>query len=477
MRFPIFAAVVSLVFWQIPTSVPFHHGADDEPIVSPLNQRYRTPGMEALAAGGMKFTRAYAHPVCTPARVSWITGKNAARHHVTTWTSPVGAETGDNDVAHLRSPREWRKTGIDENEVPLPKLLAAAGYRTIHAGKAHFASKDTFGQNPKDLGFDVNIAGSEIGHPGSYFGKANFGSGSHHVPGLDAYHGEDIFLTEALTREMNRAIESAVAEGVPFFAYMSHYALHSPFQADPRFAGNYPHLKGPALAYATLIEGMDKSLQDIIAKLDELGVANETLILFLSDNGGDAPFPQGNAPLRGKKGTRYEGGIREPMIVGWAKRDPSNPLQAALPISAGSREDDIVHIADVFPTLLAVAGVPAGQPVDGADLTPYLKGQPGTHRPQSLITHFPHGHNDDHFSIYHDGDWKLIFNYADESYELYHLAEDIGETKNLAATEPDRVATMAAAMIRELESLDAQYPYNLRTKAPQPPRLPAVADE
>ena len=468
--------------WQ-DTSVPFHYDAAGNPVVTPLNQRYRTPNMESLAASGMKFTRAYAHPVCTPTRISLMTGRNAARHHVTDWTSVTGTETSDNDVAHLRSPTAWLKTGISPAEIALPKLLAEAGYRTIHAGKAHFGSQGAFGQYPQALGFDVNIAGNEIGNPASYYGTANFGTGSNHVSGLEAYHGQNIFLTEALTLEMNKALEKSVADGAPFFAYMAQYAVHSPFNEDARFAGNYPSLSGSERAYATLIEGMDKSLGDIRAKLNALGVAENTLIVFMSDNGGDAPLANnnanpvisGNAPLRGKKGMRYEGGIRVPMIVAWAKTAASNPFQAALPIPAGSRQADLVHITDLFPTLLGEAAVPFSHAVDGHDLRPYLTATPGFHRPQSLVTHFPHGHNNDHFSVCHEGDWKLIYNYADESSELYHLATDLGEQTNLAASQPARIMTMSRALARQLAAMGAQFSQNLTTAAPQPPRPPVSA--
>jgi len=459
--------------WQ-DTSVPFHYDSSGHPIITPLNERYRTPGMETLANRGMKFTRAYAHPVCTPSRVTWVTGKNPARHRVSFWTNPAGTETGGTAaVPHLRSPTDWRRTGIAATEIPLPQLLADAGYRTIHAGKGHFGSQGAFGQYPENLGFDVNIAGNEIGHPGSYSG--NYGQSSNRpVPGLQEYHHTGTHLSEALTLEINKAIEKAVGESAPFFAYMSHYAVHTPFETDPRFSANYPGLTGSSLAYATLLEGMDKSLGDMIAKLEQLGVAENTLIVFLSDNGGDAPGANGNAPLRGKKAMRYEGGMRVPMIAAWAKRDGENPFQTAIPIPAASRQDDLVSIADLFPTFLSVAGLGLEQDIDGHDLVPYLKAQPGSHRPQSLVTHFPHSHNNSFYSTYHQGDWKLIFNYGDESYELYNLAADIGENNNLAAAEPGRVTNMARAMALELNAMGAQYPQNLNTASPQPPPLPAA---
>ncbi|MCW1926140.1 sulfatase [Luteolibacter arcticus] len=450
--------IVDDMGWQ-DTSVPFHHDAEGKPVVSVLNRRYRTPNMEKLAAQGMKFTRAYAHPVCTPSRITLMTGKNAARHHVTNWTNPAGTENSDNDVKHLRSPEGWGVKGISPDETALPSLLKQAGYRTIHCGKAHFGSKGAFGQYPQAVGFDINIAGNEIGHPASYFAKQNFGKGSNHVTGLEKWHGKDEFLTEVLTRELGEVLETSVKEKKPFFAYMAHYAVHSPFNEDPRFSANYPDLPPPQRAYATLIEGMDRSLGDLLAKLDTLGVAENTLVIFLSDNGGDAPIPNnnanpvvsGNAPIRGKKGMRYEGGIRVPMIAAWAKQGPGN----AFPIPAASHTSDLVALADIFPTVTNLAGVTNAKPWDGHDLLPYLKGDPSYHRPQWLVTHYPHGHNNDHYSIFHEGPWKLIRNWADGSSELYNLASDLAESKNLAAEQPDRTKAMAAKLDQRLNEYGA----------------------
>lgn len=444
--------------WQ-DTSEPFYYDSSGNPVITPLNQRYITPGMELLADRGMKFTSAYAMPVCTPTRNCWITGLNSARHHVTNWTNPAGTETGNNSTPSHNSPASWERGGLSESHPTLPSLLQAAGYRTIHAGKAHFGAT-SYAREPLNIGFDVNIAGNEIGHPGSYSG--DYGQSTNRpVPGLEEYHNTGTHLSEALTLEMAEAIEASVDDGVPFFAYMAHYAVHAPFEIDPRFSANYPSLSGQQLAYATLIEGMDKSLEDLLTKLDQLGVAEDTLVVFLSDNGGDAPFSNvndSNAPLRHKKGSKYEGGIREPMIVSWAKRDAANAFQTALPIPADSREDDIVAVFDLFPTFASIADVGIPGDLDGHDLTPYFRADPGTHRPQELMIHFPHDHRSDYFTILREGDWKLIYNYASENYELYDLANDISEANDLAATEPERVMTMSRKMARQLADAGAQWP-------------------
>ncbi|MBW2384650.1 MAG: sulfatase [Deltaproteobacteria bacterium] len=458
--------------WQ-DTSVPFHHDVAGAPIVSELNDRYITPNMQLLADKSMKFTQAYFSPVCTPSRVSIMTGMNATRHHVTTWTHAfTPQDTGTNDIPHLDDPTAWRRAGMDATDIPLPSLLQQQGFRTIHAGKAHFGTNGTFAGDPSDIGFDVNIAGHGAGYPGSYRGTENFGSGGDQVPGLEAYHGQPIFLTEALTLEMNLAISDAVSDGVPFFAYMSHYAVHAPFTEDARFSSNYPALTGGAKAYATMIEGIDKSLGDILSHIQSLGEAENTLVVFVSDNGGDAPISAGNTPLRGKKGNRHEGGQRVPMMIGWAETRASNQFQQSLSIPLDSRCDDIVVGYDLFPTLLGLSGGSVQHEIDGVDLRPYLLGQPGPHRVQEFVVHFPHGHRHDHYATIRQGDWKLIHHYGDASYELYALSSDIGETTDLSSTQPERLMAMSRRLARELDRMDAQYSRNLNTGRDQQPVMP-----
>jgi arylsulfatase A-like enzyme len=458
--------------WQ-DTSVPFYHDSRGNPVVTPLNQRYRTPAMESLAARGMKFTRAYSMSVCSPSRVSWMTGLNSSRHHVTNWTNVVNVDNSENSTTSHRSPAAWRTDGLPQALTTLPALLRDAGYRTIHAGKAHFGNS-AYAKDPRNTGFDINIAGSEIGHPGSYSG--NFGQAtSRPVQGLTAYHNTGTHLSEAITLEMNKAIGQSVIEGAPFFAYLAHYAVHSPFETDPRFAANYPGLTGTQLGYATLIEGMDKSLGDLLARLEQLGVAENTLIIFTSDNGGDAPMASvndSNTPLRHKKGSKYEGGNRVPMIAAWAKRNPASPFQTALPIPEASREDDLVAIFDIHSTLAAVAGVAPSPGIDGHDLSPYLRAEPGSHRPQELLIHYPHDHRSDYFSVFHEGDWKLIYDYPTASVELYHLASDLSESNNRAAADPVRVMRMARKLARALAADGAHWPRFTSNNAEDPFRMP-----
>ena len=358
--------------------------------------------------------------------------------------------------------------------------MKQTGYRTIFAGKAHFGPDDTPSGDPTNLGFDVNIAGFGGGGPGSYWGKYNYSAnhrtGKHiwDVPGLEKYHGSDVFLTEAITLEMKKAIEDAVNSGNSFFAYMSHYAVHAPWQyPDVRFIKNYPSLDGQGLAFATLVEGMDKSLGDIINYLDKLGVAEETLVIFFSDNGSAW---SANAPFRDKKGSRFEGGLRVPLIVSWAKSNTHHSMQKNLAIPAKSVEHDVVTCVDLMPTMLKIAGakIPKDAVIDGFDISPYFTGTEGTHRPQEFLTHFPHKHRNTMYSTYRRKNWKIIYNYASEKWELYNLKLDPFEKTNMVGKQPELVLYLATEMIKKLDSQKAIYPRKTISGKQVKPKLGAL---
>jgi len=485
--------------WQ-DTSVPFHTET------TKLNQRYRTPNMETLAKEGRKFTQAYACAICSPTRVSLMTGMNAARHHVTTWTKEKNKETS-NKTKKLQAPSDWNLNGLGparekdsrtySTDQTLPRLLQKAGYRTIHAGKAHFGANSLLGANPKNIGFDINIAGNHNGAPGSYFGARHYSKPGWKVPGLEAYYpenqnGQNIFLTEALTLAMNEAIENAVTDGVPFFAYMAHYAIHIPLAEDKRFSAHYKDLDPTERKYATMIEGMDKSLGDIIAKLKQLGVAENTLVIFYSDNGGISFAARGkspyggknthNWPLRAGKGSSYEGGTRVPFIVAWAQPNPSNPIQKNYAIPKNSTCDSPVIIEDLMPTVLAAAKVPSPQNIDGFDISGYITNTPGFKRPNNtFLFNCPHVWSgnairqnqgyEPHCAM-RDDDWKVVYLYHNQRWELYHLSQDIHEEHNLAQSNPEKLSSMRAKMIKEMGAHDGQYPENRDTSKPIP--LPSL---
>ncbi len=463
------------------TSEPFWLDAEGKEQRTDLNDRYRTPSLEAFADQGVKFTDTYAMPVCSPARASLLTGAISARHHITLWTPPSLNQAPD-DIhkdQHALPPR-WRWEGLDQGDVLLPRLLQQAGYTTIHVGKGHLGPQGTFGSRPENLGFDINIGGSGIGMPGSYYARAGFGSDLFHVPGLDRWHGTDAYLTDVLTDATADALRGAIDDGAPFFLYMSEYAVHSPRDADDKYLARYKDLPEEEAAFATQVEGMDANFGRLLALLEELGVARDTFVVFVSDNGSDSPLPNWNklprvsncTPLRGKKSMRYEGGTRVPMVIGWAHPDDSAPLQQALPMPRGSVVRDIVGIVDLFPTTLAVAGAQGIDSPDGVDLSPYLRGEPGHHRPQEMVMHFPHWRRNPAWSWLRQGDWKLIYDYEVDRWELFDLATDIGESKNLAKDRPDLVQRLGLRMVELLDEAGAQYPVDADSGEPLRPALP-----
>ena len=449
------------------TSVPFLTDERGQPKSYPHNEFYRTPNLERLAGQGVRFSNFYAMSVCSPTRVSLMTGQTSARHQTTQWIDPAQANSGK------FGPPQWNWKGLTANSVTLPRLLQQAGYRTIHCGKGHFGPFDSEGADPTKLGFDRNVGGSAAGQPGSYYGKENFGNnpGSRvrwGVPSLDKYHGQDLFLTEALTLEFNSALAEAVAEEKPFFGYFAHYAVHAPFQPDPRFVGNYPGETKELAAFASLVEGMDDSLGKVVAQLERLGVAEQTLLVFLGDNGSDSPRGDQNAiscaaPLRGKKGTHYEGGMRAPCLVTWAKPISGHPLQEQWPIQRNLVCSQITAVYDIAPTLLELAtGSTAGlpQPIDGRNLWPELAGgKPPSDVP--FLMHFPHEHRSNYFTVLRRGDWKLVYHWRrgpDQRTELFQLGRDPSESDNLMSREPEQLRTMLNAMQQALDEAGAQLP-------------------
>lgn len=450
------------------TSVPFMTDADGRPVRYPLNNHYRTPNMQRLAAHGIRFSNFMAMSVCSPTRLSIMTGQNAARHRTTNWINPAA------DNRDAQGPPDWNWRGLTKASVTLPSVLRAGGYRTIHVGKAHFGPHGSEGADPTNLGFDVNVGGSPIGHPGSYFGQEAFGKGgTHAVPHLERYHGTDTFLTDALTSEAETRMTEAVAARRPFFLQLAHYAVHTPFQSDPRYAGNYSAsgMPAPAQAFATLVEGMDASLGRLLDHLDRLGIADNTLVIFLGDNGSDAPLGHQHtiasaAPLRGKKGSHYEGGMRVPFIAAWARPDGANRHQRRLPIAAGAAQRQLASVIDLFPTILAAAQVPAptGHVVDGARLDRLLAGRRDSARPDEFLMHFPHEHRTNYFTAYRRGEWKVIYHYIPSAvsggshYQLFNLARDPFESTDLAGTEPSRLGEMMKAMKDALDRHGAVYP-------------------
>ncbi|WP_443937559.1 sulfatase [Pedobacter sp. MW01-1-1] len=458
--------------WQ-DTSVPFWNKTTE------FNKRYHTPNMERMAKSGMKFTNAYANPVCTPTRVSFITGVNSSRTHVTNWTNPDKNVNTDRKDSTLLSVN-WNINGFSPqpNEprtfyaTALPAVLKENGYYTVHSGKAHFGSKGTPGSNPLNVGFDVNIAGNEIGHPASYYGEKNYDNPNKNgkpnrnaVPGLEKYHGTHTFLSDAITTEALAAIEKPIQEKKPFFLYLAHYAVHAPILPDSRYVDKYLSmgLDKSEAAYASLIEGMDKSLGDVLDFLVRSKIDKNTVVIFMSDNGGLSVTPRGgtawthNLPLKGGKGSVYEGGIREPMLIQWPGV-----------VKPGSIAEQYVLIDDFMPTIMAIAGIKKPklvQKLDGESFLPILK-NPALKKPErELVWHRPNtwgiaidamGVN--FASAFRKGDWKIVYDFRKGKLELYNLKDDIAEMNNLATSNPEKVKELAILFTKKLKANDAQMP-------------------
>lgn len=452
------------------TSVPFDVNEQGEPIVHPLNKWYHTPYMERLAEQGVRFSTFYAQSVSSPSRASIMTGQNATRHRTTNW---INSESNNRNQF---GPYQWNWKGLKESEWTLPRMLKQEGYRTIHVGKAHFGCIGSEGEFPQNLGFDVNVAGSSIGQPGSYYGQHGYGyikgNKSRAVPGLEKYHGTDTFLSDALTLEAQEQIDKAVEEKKPFFLYMAHYAVHAPFEVDKRFLPHYTDLdkSDQAKAFATLIEGMDKSLGDLMDHLETIGEAENTLIIFLGDNGGDAPLGPSRdyasaVPFRGRKGTEFEGGMRVPFIIAWAKPNKKNRFQKQWPITAGTIQTQMGTVMDIYPTLAHLSGadIPSSHPIDGQDLSMLYSGSRDSSRENCFLMHFPHNHRGSYFTVYREEDWKLIYYYNPEHPErpdciLYNLKNDPYEHHEISSKYPQKALDMLRRMKVRLEKEGALYP-------------------
>lgn len=464
--------------WQ-DTSLPFWK----EKTV--FNRMYHTPAMERLAAQGVKFTHAYASSVSSPTRTSLMTGVSASIHRVTNWTLAKDQSTDDEGYEKLILP-QWNVNGLQPSiginhsyvGTTFPTILRKNGYTTIHCGKAHWGSIGTPGEDPLNLGFDINIAGHAAGGPASYLGQDNFGNRSDGsprspfaIPGLEKYWGQDIFVSEALTLEAMGAMDVAIAKEKPFYLYMSHYAIHIPLNKDERFYQKYRDagLEDGQARYAALIEGMDKSLGDIMDYLDRKGIADNTIIIFMSDNGGlsitsgrEGLVNKHNYPLNAGKGSAYEGGVRVPMIV----KAPYDTTLRTCSIP--------VNIIDFMPTILDMAGISKYktlQRIEGRSLVPLLaQNSKAKGFNRSFYWHFPNkwggaatavaGRGYGATSSVLSGDWKLIYYYETGKSELFNITSDIFEIVDHAdnLTVADIRKRLTKDLTRHLKRSHAQLP-------------------
>lgn len=407
---------------------------------------YRTPHLDKLAAGGRRFSQAYsACPVCSPTRAALMTGKHPARLHLTDWLP------GRGDLPAQRLLRPKFRQELPLEEVTLAESLKAAGYATGHVGKWHLGGE---GFGPTNQGFDMSIAGDDRGSPASYL--APFARNGRFIPGLHQAPDAE-YLTDRLTVEAERFIEGNRER--PFFLHLAHYAVHIPLVAKADVQAKYPawdgtpHGRQENPVYAAMLESLDDSVGRVVSKLAELGLCERTIVIFTSDNGGlatiEGPHTPAtiNSPLREGKGWLYEGGIRVPLIASWPGR-----------ISPGVDETP-VWSGDVPPTLLALCGKENRPDLDGVSMAPLLlEGKPPA--PRALYWHYPHYANQDGRpgGAVRDGDWKLIEFYETGRRELFDVAHDISESRNLAEDQPQRVADLTARLAEWRTVVGAQMP-------------------
>ncbi len=441
------------------------------------NRYFRTAAVARLASEGMKFTQAYASsPVCSPTRTALMTGMNPARTHITNWIPGRGNHPADDQWLLIP---HWRIEGLDHRDVTLPELLRAAGYTTVHVGKAHLGKKGSVGANPRNLGFDYSIAASYRGGPGSYYvpyGRIH-GPDSQFID-LEEFFPDSLYLNDALTIMALRLLDTLAKHPErPFYFNMWHYAVHAPIQGDPKLMDKYrlPGKREAQVQYASMVESVDRSLGRILNKLEELGMADNTLVIFWSDNGGLVSHsgpPTTNYPLSSGKGSSREGGYRVPLIIRWPGHVPPGTV-CSVPVIAD----------DLFPTLLAVTGVPVPDTLrnrlDGVDISPlFLDWRTPLTRPHPLVWHYPHywgwkalrraDSTITPFSAIRVGDWKLIYTYEKGRCELYDLKKDIGEQHDLSREMPEKTKELCDELRKTLRKMGAQTPIDRTTGQPLP---------
>jgi len=420
------------------------------------SEYYETPNIDHLAKNGMVFTQAYANAAnCAPTRASLLSGQYSPRHGVFTVARPDRGDPKDRRLIPIENSRT-----VSLEHIMISEALKPAGYKSAAIGKWNV------GNSPEEQGFDVGIPGE--GFQGHFNEKGEY-------------------LADHLTDKAVEFIKENNPEktGNPFFLYLAHYAVHTPIQAKDSLINKYQEKQGSQghnnPTYAAMIESVDNSVAKVNEVLEELGLIENTVLVFFSDNGGHGTYTS-QQPLRGGKGMFYEGGIREPMFVYWPGK-----------IKPGTVCEEPVIGTDFYPTFLELAGVkkPKNYVLDGRSIVSLLNGEKTIHR-KALFWHFPaylqsyEGMKDESrdtvfrsrpVSVIRKGDWKLLQfheewvldggkqNIADNNaVELYHLADDIGEKKNLAAVETDKRDELLDDLIKWQQEIDAPIPHEINAK-------------
>ena len=482
--------------------------------VYPHNLRHDTPNIARLAEEGVIMTSAFACPVSSPSRTSMMSGMNAAHTRITNYLAmvkdknPDASNTPSEKLDDTVERTDWNVNGIQPagmsdighcvHVTPYPQILKDNGYYTIHTGKSHWAPGGTAAASPYNMGFCVSVAGHVVGKGWGYYAENNY----RNVPGnynqltiqnMTEYLGSSTHLTEALTLESLKTLDYPIDNGIPFYLNFCHFAVHTPILSDPRFYQKYIDRgmdEGQA-RFASMCEGVDKSLGDLMAYLEKKKVLDNTIIVFMSDNGGNSEnLSKGgerhtqNSPLREGKASCYDGGIRVPMIVYWKGK-----------IAAGTRLNTPVVMEDIYPTILEMAGInnyKTVQALDGKSIVSLLtKGSEAVRKamdkglitnqkeansyvvPESVsgidperevLAHYPHQwkpyqlHDIDYLSSLRKGDWKIVYRHRQQALELYNTRQDITERNDLSGTNPEKLQEMAKALTAKLKGYDALMP-------------------
>lgn len=416
------------------------------------NDLVETPHLDRLASEGIRFTNAYAScTVCSPTRAGLLTGKNPVAVNITDWIP---------GKQHNRGPKPSEKFIVPEfsnhlelEEITMAERLKEAGYKNISIGKWHLGGE---GYLPTDQGFDINIAGNHKGMPPSYYypykaERFNFEI-THLELGLDS-----LYLTDRLGNEAVQFIEKH-ADSL-FFMYLPFYTVHTPWEGRPDLVNKYNALlekNNDTLVrdphFLAMIESLDQNVGKVMKTLDRFEITEKTLVIFVSDNGGltrrsnNKIFGSWNYPLRGGKGTLYEGGLRVPTMVRWPAR-----------IKPGRVSNELVISTDVFPTVMEAVGLPVDNSIEGISLMKHLSKDEQINR-ETFYWHYPHYHHTNPGSVIRHGDYKLIYYYETEQAELYNLKTDPGEKNNVAEENPEKAAELKAKLEKWLKDNRASFP-------------------
>lgn len=383
---------------------------------------FETPVIDRLSKMGMVFSQGYASAAnCAPSRASMLTGKWSNRHGIYTVGTSERGKSKDRKIIPTQN-----TTDLSKDFTILPQVLNSNGYKTIAAGKWHVSN------SPLEFGFDVNIGGGHNGHPSSYYPP--YGN-------VDIETEPDQYLTDAI---MEKTILELQKTDSPFFLYYSPYAVHTPIQPVKsllaKYEGKSSKLGQKNAEYATMVENLDRNIGLLFQTLEVIDQLENTLIIFVSDNGGLNGITS-QKPLRAGKGSYYEGGIRVPFFFIWKNHIPS-----------GKTNDTPITNLDIFPTILEAAEIKDKYSLDGESLIPLLT-QNKELPDRTLFWHFPiylesyrYGQNETRDSLFRtrpgtamrSGKWKLIYYFEDEDFELFDLEEDISEQNDLSKKLPEK---------------------------------------